>query len=175
MKALTSSATPIHEKSPPDNLSIEQQKGAFTAATSQYFSLLSSLDVRLRRQIYALEEAQILPKDVSTKEPRNSQASSLGFPGMGSTANMPLPTQSGVGKGPITGGGLGNLDIGWLNSRNDNVGKEKEAELWEEALRIVQRLEEGRLEKQQDHGVREEDIENWEPTAHGQNSRDRME
>lgn len=67
------------------------------------------------------------------------------------------------------------MDIGWLNSRNDNVGKEKEAELWEEALRIVQRLEEGKLEKQQDHGVREEDIENWEPTAHGQNSRDQME
>jgi hypothetical protein len=172
---LTSSATPVHEESLPNSLSIEQQKEAFTAATSQYFSLLSSLDVRLRRQIYALEEAQILPKDASTKEPRNSQASSLGFPGMGSTANMPLPTQYGGGKGPITGGGLGNLDIGWLNSRNDNVGKEKEAELWEDALRIVQRLEEGKLENEQDHGVREEDIENGEPTAHGQNSGDQME
>ena len=156
-------------------LSIDQRKEAFTAATSQYFSLLSSLDVRLRRQIYALEEAQILPKEASGKESHNSQASSLGIPGMGSTPNIPLSKQAGGSKGAITGGGLGHLDIGWLNSRNDNVGKEKEAELWEEAYRIVQRLEAGKLEKEQDFGGRRVDIGKGENAAQDQIDMDEME
>lgn len=40
------------------------------------------------------------------------------------------------------GGGLGALDVGWLNSRNDNVGKEMEAELWGKAKKFVTNLEE---------------------------------
>lgn len=156
-------------------LSIEQQKEAFTAATSQYFSLLSSLDVRLRRQIYALEEAQILPKEASGKESLNSQASSLSNPGMGSTPNIPLSKQAGGSKGAITGGGLGNLDIGWLNSRNDNVGKEKEAELWEEAYRIVQRLEAEKFQKEPDFGGRKVDIGKWENVAQDQIDADEMD
>lgn len=42
-------------------------------------------------------------------------------------------------KTTITNGGLGNLDIGWLNSRSDHAEKPMEAELWEEAQRMVQR------------------------------------
>ena len=38
----------------------------------------------------------------------------------------------------ITNGGLGNLDIGWLNARRDVVGKKKENELW---MDIRKRLE----------------------------------
>lgn len=40
----------------------------------------------------------------------------------------------------ITGGGLGSLDIGWLNSRNDHIGKGMEAELWEEAQHFIEGL-----------------------------------
>ena len=36
-----------------------------------------------------------------------------------------------------TAGGLGNLDVGWLNGRNDNVGKDMEAELWAKAQEFV--------------------------------------
>ena len=94
---------------------------------------------------------------------------------MGSTTNIPLSKQAGGSKGAIIGGGLGNLDIGWLNSRNDNVGKEKEAELWEEAYRIVQRLEVGKLEKGQDFGGRRVDIGNGEYAAQDQIDGDEME
>ncbi|KAF6230231.1 hypothetical protein HO133_004571 [Letharia lupina] len=119
---------------------IEQQRESFTAATSQYFTLLSLVDVNLRRQIYALEEAGVLPAEAVTKEPPTSMAVPLA-----AQANPPNASSSrtaGGNKGVITGGGLGNLDVGWLNSRNDNVGKEMKAELWEEAERFVSKLEE---------------------------------
>lgn len=44
----------------------------------------------------------------------------------------------------MIGGGLGNLDIGWLNSRNDNVDKEMEAELWKKASTFLAGLEENK-------------------------------
>lgn len=108
--------------------SLERQKESFTAAASQYFTLLSSIDARLRRQISALEEAEIIPAEVTTRESQ----SSLLVPGTNTDA--------------ITGGGLGSLDVGWLNSRNDHVGKEKEAELWEEAQKMVEKLEKDRAD-----------------------------
>ena len=40
------------------------------------------------------------------------------------------------------GVGPGNIDVGWLNSRNNKVGKEMEAELWTEAKAFVETLEE---------------------------------
>ena len=55
--------------------------------------------------------------------------------------NMGTPRQGTIRKGAITGGGLGSLDVGWLNSRNDNVGKEMEAELWEDAQLLVESAE----------------------------------
>ena len=108
--------------------SVHEQQSSFTAATSQYFSLLSSIDVRLRRQIYALEEADIIPAEAATKESQGSQSVS-GNPSRASKDRT--RTQS---------SGLGNLDIGWLNSRNDKVGKEMEAELWKEACDLVEEM-----------------------------------
>ena len=51
----------------------------------------------------------------------------------------PLSKQTG-GRSVITGGGLGSLDVGWLNSRNDYIGKGMEAGLWEEAQKFVEKL-----------------------------------
>ena len=87
---------------------------------------------------------------------------------MGNAPNIHFSKQSGRNKGAITGGGLGNLDIGWLNSRNDNVGKEKEAELWEEALCTVQKLEEKNIQM-------EHDTEEGEHTPQDQNGGVQME
>lgn len=117
--------------------SAAQQKDAFTTATSQYFSLLSSIDVRLRRQVYALEEAGIVPADATSKETK----STLSVPEMLAAAGPRATTISSEGnveKSSISGSGLGNLDVGWLNSRNDKVGKEMEAELWAEARDLIQ-------------------------------------
>jgi hypothetical protein len=92
----------------------EDARAAFTNATSRYFSLLSSVDVNLRRQIWALEEANIVAPGSAEKD-----------------------NQAGKEKMTTDVTILGSLDVGWLNSRNDNVGKEMEAELWEKASSLV--------------------------------------
>lgn len=56
-------------------------------------------------------------------------------------------TSSGVGStGASAGTGVGTgaanpLDISWLNSRKDTVGKDKEAELWTAAREFVANLD----------------------------------
>ena len=107
---------------------IEQKKKDFATASSHYFSLLSSIDVRLRRQISALEEAEIIPSETTTKDSQASADTST------STSRSAAPNKS-----IITNGGLGNLDVGWLNSRNDNIDKIMEAELWEKAQKLIQK------------------------------------
>ncbi|PYI00002.1 hypothetical protein BO71DRAFT_437113 [Aspergillus ellipticus CBS 707.79] len=96
--------------------SLESHKARFKEATSQYFALLSSIDVRLRRQVYALEEASILAPDTA------SRAGDLQAAG-GSAVGASNP-----------------LDVSWLNSRKDTVGKDKEAELWAVAREFVERI-----------------------------------
>ena len=109
---------------------INSKKEAFTSATAQYFSLLSSVDVNLRRQIYALEEANIIPADAAQKE--SAPAPSLSVPGSQQTKEKPAAES----------GGLGSLDVGWLNSRNDKVDKEMEAELWAKMHSLLKGLDE---------------------------------
>ncbi|MCJ1251807.1 hypothetical protein MMC30_009045 [Trapelia coarctata] len=134
IKALTGH---VPAESDEGSTSIEQQKEAFTSAASQYFSLLSSIDVRLRRQVYALEEAGIVSADVlqEIQSTLNVAAMPSAFAGPLTAAAGP---QGNKEKSSVSGSGLGNLDVGWLNSRNDKVGKEMEAELWAEARELVQ-------------------------------------
>ncbi|KAL4872699.1 hypothetical protein BDV12DRAFT_193044 [Aspergillus spectabilis] len=105
---------------PSDSLSadnsLDSHKARFKEATSKYFALLSSIDVRLRRQVYALEEAAILGPDSS------SRSGDLSVAGAGAA------------------GASNSLDISWLNSRKDTVGKEKEAELWAAARQFVHQM-----------------------------------
>ncbi|KAK2737025.1 hypothetical protein FQN57_000474 [Myotisia sp. PD_48] len=100
---------------------LELRKKAFKAASSQYFALLSSISVRLRRQVYALEEAGII-------RPEPPGASKLGDAGAVSSGINPLETS-------------------WLNTRKDSVEKDKEAELWAEASKFVSKLVAKREEK----------------------------
>lgn len=110
------SNTRSRESDSTDN-SLESHKTAFKAATAQYFALLSSIDVRLRRQVYALEEAAIL-----APEPTSRMADAAG----------------GAGGPP---GSVNPLEISWLNSRKDTVGKDKEAELWAAAKEFVSQIQ----------------------------------
>ncbi len=127
----------------------------FTKVTSQYFSLLSSIDVRLRRQIYALEEADIIPAEVAAKaEPASTASFGLGS-APSSQLNVP-PSSAGTTRGQVGGnfkstsaaaGGPVTLDVGWLNSRNDSVGKDMEAELWAKAKEFLEGFEESVKER----------------------------
>ena len=93
---------------------IEDRKSAFTKATSDYFAALSYVDVNLRRQIYALEEANIIPVDIPKEVVATDGA-----------------------KAVVGSGAMGNLDVGWLNSRNEKVGTDMEAELWTQAKDLL--------------------------------------
>jgi hypothetical protein len=46
-----------------------------------------------------------------------------------------------VGAAGAGAGGTNPLDISWLNSRKDTVGKDKEAELWAAARGFVEQLD----------------------------------
>ena len=120
--------------------SIENQKNMFSAATSDYFSRLYSIDVGLRTQIGALEEARIISGEAATKEPAGFDVSSS-LAGYGITVPVPTTKPSSVTNSNVTGGGLGNMDVGWLNSRNDYVGKQMESALWSQASEFLAGLE----------------------------------
>ena len=120
---------------PEDPVTIDSHKESFSRATAEYFSLLSSINVRLRRQIYALEEADIIASDSISKEGQvTGSATAAGGGGAGGVAAQ-------AEKGEISGVGLGNLDVGWLNSRSDTVGREMEGEIWAKAREFLERLE----------------------------------
>ncbi len=87
----------------PDSLpsapkTLASAQARFTQASSTFFSTLSDIEVRLRRQVYALEEADLIEagEEKDAKAGRALGASSTG--------------RSGVGP----------LDPSWLNARADN-------------------------------------------------------
>ncbi|KLJ08942.1 hypothetical protein EMPG_15635 [Blastomyces silverae] len=110
---------------------LESHQASFRAASSQYFALLSSIDVRLRRQVYALEEASII-------KPESAETA-----GGGTTTTTAAASS----------GGVNPLDSSWLNSRKDTVGKDKEAELWAEASRFAAQLENDKGSYRNESGV----------------------
>jgi hypothetical protein len=107
------------------SITSEQRKEVFTEHTKAYYSTLQAIVARLRRQTYALEEAGII-----AAEAPNTLVSGAH---RGQASAAPAKESE-----KITNGGLGNLDIGWLNSRGNKVGAEKENELVEEAKKLLE-------------------------------------
>ncbi|KAL2415360.1 hypothetical protein ABEF91_005093 [Exophiala dermatitidis] len=98
---------------------IESARSAFTAAAETYFSTLSSVEVRLRRQVYALEEANLI-RPGTDRDARRGRA---------------LGGDSGLNKA-----GGGPLDPSWLNARaTDKVGLKKKQELLAQARDFIER------------------------------------
>lgn len=95
---------------------LEAKKEAFDEHTAAYFTHLQAVSARLRRQVYALEEAGII----------SSESTALGN------------TRASGEQGRTINGGLGNLDVGWLNSRGNRVGAEKENEIVQEIKDLLQ-------------------------------------
>lgn len=96
------------------------QKEALHAATDSFLDILHSVDVKMKRQIMALEEAGIVNlAPVPKQEP-------------GSTGTKPSLKPNGMGN-------VGSLDVGWLNSRGSKVEREMEAELWTKAKEYLEK------------------------------------
>ena len=144
VQALTQASQSTHPDTDTAFSTVEKQKQNFKQAASQYFSLLSAVDVRLRRQIYALEEAEIISAEAPQKEQTSSLSVPTAFAALGNGPAAASAKQLAPTKALGVGGGLGSLDVGWLNSRNDDVGKAMEAELWAEAEQFIDGLETGK-------------------------------
>ncbi|KAK0109931.1 hypothetical protein ONS95_002600 [Cadophora gregata] len=99
---------------------ISERKEAFEKASESYLTTLQKVDVLLRRNIYGLEEANIIPAQGRRKLVVNGETDGTLEPDVAS---------------------LGKLDIGWLNSRSGRVGRDMEAELWEKAKVFLEGLE----------------------------------
>ncbi|GAO19297.1 hypothetical protein UVI_02008420 [Ustilaginoidea virens] len=114
----TSNASPRGGDAP--SLDPPAQKEAFKSATDSFLTTLHGIDVRMKRQIMALEEAGIADlSPASRQDPKGgSKAPSLKPNGLGT---------------------VGNLDVGWLNSRSTRVERDMEAELWREASDFLQK------------------------------------
>lgn len=108
--------------------SLDDRKAAFTQHTEAFYTGIQSIVARLRRQAYALEEAGIISPEAPALA--HQKASTQNRP---PAAGPPLPEPE-----RVTNGGLGNLDVGWLNSRGNKVGVEKENELIEEAKKLLE-------------------------------------
>lgn len=120
--------------SPP---SVSAQKAAFAEHTSIYFSTLSAIEVRLRRQVYALEEAGLVA-------PGNERDAKRG-------------RAAGSDEREVISGGP--LDVSWLNARaKDTVGLKMDKELWSKAHAFIEELQRKEGRPADEKGVKEEAI-----------------
>lgn len=110
---------------------LDARKESFKQNATQYYTLLQAVIARLRRQAYALEEAGIISADANTI----SNITVKKAPVAAGPAGRAQPAQDGE---RLTNGGMGNHDIGWLNSRGNKVGADKEKELVEDAKKLLE-------------------------------------
>ncbi|KAK6520782.1 hypothetical protein TWF506_001027 [Arthrobotrys conoides] len=108
-------------------------QSTFRTQSAQYHTSVHSIIASLKRQIYALEQADIPLPAVLTS----------------SAGSAPLAAGSGSANG---------LDIGALSGRSDSVGRKMDQELWKKARDMVEakKLEEGeKLDLRMDVEVRD--------------------
>lgn len=128
---------------------VDAHKQEFTKNTTAYFTHLQAIMARLRRQVYALEEAGVIAAEAPTlsttstteQTPRAMPLGGAGVrragPGMSVAQRQAVEPEA----ERVTNGGLGNLDVGYLNSRGNRVGLEKEAELIAEAKMMLRQAQ----------------------------------
>lgn len=94
----------------------------------KFLTTLHKVDVRVKREVFALEEAGILTIDkIKVKEDDDT---------LGDQAAKQTLEPNGMGM-------VGNLDVGWLNSRSNQVEMEMEAELWTNARKALENVVRG--------------------------------
>ena len=112
--------------------SVEARKQQFEQLMQASYVDIQAWQAKMKRQAYALEEAGIIAAEASTAKTTSSQQAQGGGAGRGGAGAAPV-----VEPERITNGGLGNLDVGWLNSRGNKVSVEKEAELLQEGKALL--------------------------------------
>ncbi|KZL83463.1 mediator complex protein [Colletotrichum incanum] len=112
----------------------EQQKQTFKTSMDALLSTLHTVDVHMKRQIMGLEEAGIikLRGDGGGPGDKNAGGRQVVMNEDAKIVARPSLEPNGVGT-------IGNLDVGWLNSRNNKVERDMEAELWAKMREFLER------------------------------------
>ena len=114
----TSTALTALTPSPSTPLSTQQQ--TFKSSMDAFITTLHTIDVHMKRQIFGLEEAGIIDLSndrADAADQRQKKAATLS---------------------PTAVGTVGNLDVGWLNSRRNRVERDMEAELWRTGREVLE-------------------------------------
>ncbi|KAI8959287.1 mediator complex, subunit Med11 [Daldinia sp. FL1419] len=111
----------------------DQQSEIFQKSMNDFLRTLRTVNVGMKRQIWGLEEEHII--SLENKDGHNIKDEGGEVQGA-SNRSMPIK--------PDGDGKIGGLDVGWLNSRSDEVEKGMEADLWAEAEAFFQRVLEQR-------------------------------
>jgi hypothetical protein len=110
------------------SLPIAERKAAFQASTEAYIKTLATVNVGLKRSIWALEEAEIIPAEKAKPKVMQARRQTEGGTVVQETKSFKNSSEA-----QHVEGGMGKLDIGWLNSRSGRVDRDMEAELWKKA------------------------------------------
>ena len=111
-KPIDSSSLPSDESSVDPSDPLAARKRAFLAHNRQFYTLLRSVRDGLRAEADALATAGLLDS---------------------------TPANDELGPG-LTNGGLGDFDVGWLNSRTRDVGVGKERELVKQLRELLEQI-----------------------------------
>lgn len=104
-----------------------------------FLETLHSVDVRLKRQIWGLEEAGIITLKSAREGSDGSAAAGSAAGGQASALGVKANLDpDGVGK-------IGGLDVGWLNARSRKAERDMEAELWTGMRKHLESVVEGKL------------------------------
>lgn len=115
--------------------------------SNTYLKTLQSVDVRLRRQIYGLEEAKIIPAVLSKIQKKATHGFVKDMEDGLSEAQKKKKREEEEAKDEARAqlhlheGGMGKLDVGWLNSRSGKVGRDMEAELWKKTRKFLEDID----------------------------------
>jgi hypothetical protein len=142
LNALTIPSTPESNQTqdpasepPKPSLDPPAQKDAFRSATDSFLTILHAVDVKMKRQIFALEEASIVNLAPPKRQENNGPImASQKANGAGALGNTFVASQKPNGVGAV-----GNIGAGWLNSRGTRVERDMEAELWDKAKEFLKK------------------------------------
>jgi hypothetical protein len=118
-----------------DPTTLSSRKQAFQQNSTIFYTNLQAVVAKLRRQAYALEEAGIITPEATGLSTISVQAPKQPLNQPSQPGRPPQQTDQQVER--ITNGGMGNQDIGWLNSRGNRVGADKEKELVEDTKKLL--------------------------------------
>ncbi|KAH8595958.1 mediator complex protein-domain-containing protein [Bisporella sp. PMI_857] len=107
----------------------KDRREEFRNATNTFLKTLHAVDIGLQRQIMSLEEESIIPPETPKARERAARA--------GVDSSGPADKEI-VG---INDGGMGKLDVGWLNSRGGRVERSMEADLWSSAKSFLETVD----------------------------------